>query len=160
MMKLTKIRYTLRTTFCHLPRFFSRFQARTELLMIPRALIISVRVPIFKGIKAPNEIKKAFNNAVNELAAIAWRSMGALAWTICSGAIDIATKSSPTSAAAAPELARKKLVNCGGTMVLCSSQGATQYQGRAIPIVRASLQVRTRPFYLQPCGYPGLPPLL
>src|SRR6266702_1098017 len=99
MMKLTKIRNTLRTTFCHLSRSYSRFQARNELLVSPRALIISVRVPIFTGIKAPNEIKKAFNNAVNELAAIAWRSIGALAWTLCSGAIETATNIKPTSVA-------------------------------------------------------------
>src|SRR6266853_3717198 len=117
MIKLTKIRNTLRTTFSHLSRSFSKFQARNELLMSPRALIISVREPIIPGIKAPNEIKKAFNNAVNELAAIAWRSIGALAWTLCSGAIETATKIKPTSVAPIPALAKKKLLNASGTIL-------------------------------------------
>jgi hypothetical protein len=65
--------------------------------------------PSIPGISAPNEIKKAFNNAVNELVATARLSMGALAWTIRSGAIDTATKIKPTSVAPIPALAKKKL---------------------------------------------------
>ncbi len=61
-------------------------------------------------------MKKALSSAVNELAAIACRSTGAFAWTMCSGAIETATKSKPTSAAPALALAIKKLTNCGGTM--------------------------------------------
>src|SRR3989442_8843173 len=117
MMNLTKIRNTLRTTFCHLSRSFSRFQARSELVVSPRVLITSVREPIIPGIKAPNEIKKAFSNAVNALAAIARRSMGALDWIICSGAIETATKIKPTSVAPTPALAKKKLLNASGTIV-------------------------------------------
>lgn len=91
------------------------------------------------GIKAPREMKKASNRAVNELAAIAWRSIGAVAWTVCSGAIDTATKIKPTSVAPIPALAKKKFVNAAGTTlslylrINCTINSATARKTRFSP---------------------------
>lgn len=72
--------------------------------------------PMLKlGMSAKREMKNAFIRAVKALPATACLSTGAWAATICSGAIDTATKSRPTSAPPALALAMKKLANSGGT---------------------------------------------
>jgi hypothetical protein len=68
------------------------------------------------GINAPSEMKNALSKEVKALVATAWRANGAPTMTVCSGAIEIATNSSPTNAAPALVLAMKKLVNAGGIM--------------------------------------------
>lgn len=89
---------------------------RYRLLRNPSVLNIKTIRLGLKGINAPIEIKKALTSAVNELAATACRSIGALACTICSGAIETATKISPTNAPPAPALATKKLLKVDGTI--------------------------------------------
>ena len=71
-------------------------------------MINTIMVRLYPGTSATSEMKKAFSIAVNVLDAVACRCNGAERMTVRSGAIDIATKRSPTSAAPAPALAAKK----------------------------------------------------
>ena len=74
--------------------------------MLP--MINTIMPRLYPGTSATSEMKKAFSIAVNVLDAVTCRCSGAERITVRSGAMDIATKRSPTSAAPAPALAVKK----------------------------------------------------
>ncbi len=113
----TAINVDRRTTPCQSRDSRTSLQPSVTLLRRPSKLITSVVVPRFvAGTSALSEMKNGFTSAVKVLVAMACRTSGALGRTIFSGAMDTATKSSPTRAAPALALAMKKLAKVAGTM--------------------------------------------
>src|ERR1051326_8541022 len=145
----------LRNTVFQLSRSINKGRMRYRLLRNPSVLNIRTMRLGLNGINAPSEIKKALTSAVNELAATACRSTGALACTICSGAMETATKISPTNAPPAPALATKKLVNADGIIKLALPILPLH---QAILVSPFSSRVHTRLFCRHLCVCPFLLP--
>src|SRR5438034_833779 len=78
---------------------------------------MTTTMPIWMvGTRLAIEMKNTLARAVKALNACAWRTASASLPNTRSGAIDTATNKRPISAALAPELARKKVSNWGGTI--------------------------------------------
>ena len=88
-----------------------------EGLRVDGIAAMTTTMPIWMvGTRLAIEMKNTLARAVKALNACAWRTASASLPNTRSGAIDTATNKRPISAALAPELARKKVSNWGGTI--------------------------------------------